>query len=219
MGRKSYPYGPSRKQIPWTEDDTSELLARLDFIVESQKEENVKEHEIVVLRKLAVCFKPHRTQDQIKRKLARLVQDYSSQGRHTDHHVVYRLGTCYLDAMHDEMRMRVNAALDVIRWNETYKFISSPRATRSASRRVEGTPGRQKRSQSLFRDYTPIDPARKQRRLNVRSPSARIIKTEPSSSRVRIHVYESLFVLLNTNSKVFAYRDSWLKIPHLLEAL
>jgi hypothetical protein len=165
----------TRRNPPWTEDDTIELLAQLDFIVDSVQQEKITDCEAVVLRKLAGPLNS-RSQNQIRQKLAAILRDYSSQALNLEIGQIYRLGTCCLDNLPNGIRMRIRAAVTVICTN-------TPRKTRSALRAPERTPISRGRLKSVVREGSPTENRKRCRASQRVTPSSQHLKLEPSSSR------------------------------------
>lgn len=155
-----------RRKHKWSSDDTIELLAHLDFVVEKLHQNSGRVLKADILRMLQHRLTKRHNHRQIESKLFNLWSGSRNEHSKKTFEDVWVLGSRCMKNLDSGLKLRVRENLDVIKINELYIHSSTPRQLRSASRNPGTESNRSKRDQSIPGDRcTPTKSTRtKQRR-------------------------------------------------------
>ena len=167
----------SRRKLPWTPEDTVELLSHLDFVVNDLGPKVTPDRQANVLRKLQ-CSLGNRTQRDIHSKLFRLWRENAKESQKWAFENVFYVGTSCMNKLDDSIRLKIQGALEVIRNNKLFEQVSTPRKLRGAVRNVSVDADFAQPHQSRSRDRTPIRRVTPHRQSN-------LAQSKPLANEVR----------------------------------
>ena len=131
--------------------DTIELLANLDFVVEKLREASGWPARPDVLRMLQPRLRKRHTSRQIESKLKSLIRSADPKTIQD----VYRYGSSRMESLDDDLKLKVQEELKVIKSEEVCIVVSTPRKLRNVSRTPATETSRSKRESTLFSERTP----------------------------------------------------------------
>ncbi len=170
-----------RTKIKMGPHDTIELLANLDFVVESIREDTGRPHKSDVLRKLQPRLRKRHTNTQIDNKLKSLTG--SADPKTIDD--VYRYGSSRIKSLDLDLKVKVLEELKIIKSEEVCIVVSTPRQLRSVSRNPATETSRSTRGSTIFGERTPTRPMRKTQRAERQTRVSKMDKKEPLLNKVR----------------------------------
>lgn len=181
--RRSRPAFPDKRRIKiqWSQDDTIELLAHLDFVIQKLRKDIGHAPKDEILRKLQPRLKKRRTTTQIDSKI-KLLTGSSDPKTIED---VYRHGSSRMASLDVDLKLKVQEELKSIKSKELCIVVSTPRQLRSAPRNLDTETSRSKRESTIFGERTPTRSMRKTQRGEPQDRESKLAKKEPLSSRVR----------------------------------
>lgn len=172
----------SRIKSRWSLDDTVELLANLDFIVKTIRQNSGWAGKNEVLQKLQSRLRKRRTVGQIENKLKSL---NDSERPQTIEHV-YRYGTSRMKSLDVDLKLKVLEQLESIRSKEVCMVMSTPRQLRSVSQNLNIGTSRSKRENTIFSERTPTRTMPRRRRGEPEDLVSKPSENESLVSKVRI---------------------------------
>ena len=141
----------SRSKGKWSLDDTTELLANLDFIVKNIRHNSGWAGKKEVLQELQSRLRKRRSVRQIENKLKSL----TGSERPKTIQDVFRHGTSRMQSLDVGLKLKVLEELKSIKSKEVCMMVSTPRRLRSGSRNPGVETSRSKRESTLCSERTP----------------------------------------------------------------
>jgi len=201
-----------RSNIKWSPDEAMELLAQLDFVVESLRPDSGRTELMEQLRGRLMMSglsgkKLHPKQIDTKLKLLNRTADPKG----TSIEEIYRFGSSRMEGLESALRLRALERLDFVKTKELYESLKSPRQLRSA------TP-----HPSFELKQTPTKSTRRRPSGEQEGQSSKLVKNELPADDVSNGVETERLQLLMARSIIGAlkpkcFHDSYATIPIPLE--